>query len=60
MDSGLNLRINIRPGVAILSVLPHLNYQPWFALAEFVDNSIQSFQDCQEAIAQIDGAGAQL
>lgn len=35
-------KINIRPGVSILSVLRHLNYKPWFALAEFVDNSIQS------------------
>jgi hypothetical protein len=36
-------RINIRPGVSILSVLRHLNYRPWLAPAEFVDNSIQSF-----------------
>lgn len=36
-------KINIRPGVSILTVLPHLNYKPWFALAEFVDNSVQSF-----------------
>lgn len=35
--------VNIRPGVTVLSVLRHLNYRPWFALAEFVDNSIQSF-----------------
>ena len=34
--------VNIRPGVNILSVLPHLNYKAWYALAEFVDNSIQS------------------
>lgn len=43
------LRINIRPGVKILSVLSHLNYKPWFAVAEFVDNSIQSYLDnCTE------------
>jgi len=34
--------VSIRPGVSILSVLRHLNYRPWFALAEFVDNAIQS------------------
>ena len=34
--------VNIRPGVNVLSVLPHLNYKAWYALAEFVDNSIQS------------------
>lgn len=37
--------VNIRPGVNVLSVLPHLNYKSWFALAEFVDNSIQSSID---------------
>lgn len=41
--------VNIRPGVNILSVLPHLNYKPWYALAEFVDNSIQSsISECRE------------
>ena len=40
-----NKKINIRPGVNILSVLRHINYKPWFALAEFVDNSIQSYKD---------------
>lgn len=38
-------RINIQPGTRILSVLRHLNYRPWFALAEFVDNAVQSAQD---------------
>lgn len=36
-------KVSIRPGVSVLSVLRHLNYKPWFALAEFVDNSVQSF-----------------
>lgn len=35
--------VNIRPGVTILSVLKHLNYKPYYALAEFVDNSIDSY-----------------
>ncbi|MFW3572285.1 ATP-binding protein [Kosakonia cowanii] len=34
--------IEIRPEVTMLSVLRHLNYKPWFAMAEFVDNAIQS------------------
>ena len=38
-------KVPIRPGVSILSVLSRLNYKPWFALAEFVDNSLQSFLD---------------
>ena len=35
--------VDIRPGISVLAVLRHLNYKPWYALAEFVDNSIQSF-----------------
>ncbi len=47
--------VNIRPGVSILSVLRHLNYKPWFALAEFVDNSIQSFLTQKSRITGSDG-----
>ncbi|MYB94501.1 ATP-binding protein [Candidatus Poribacteria bacterium] len=53
-------KIQIRPGVGILSVLSHLNYKPWFAIAEFVDNSIQSFLDYREEIERIDGKDAKL
>jgi hypothetical protein len=52
--------VDIRPGVMILSVLRHLNYKPWFALAEFVDNAIQSFIANEKAIRQADGDGAKL
>ena len=52
--------INIRPGVRILSVLSHINYRPWFAIAEFVDNSIQSFLHYEREIKQWDGDKAQL
>ena len=52
--------INIRPGVRILSVLSHINYSPWFAIAEFVDNSIQSFLDNEKEIKQWDGDKAKL
>ncbi len=48
-------RVNIRPGVAILSVLRHLNYKPWFALAEFVDNSLQSYNEHREALKALHG-----
>ena len=52
--------INIRPGVGILSVLSSINYRPWFAIAEFVDNSIQSFCDYQNEIGQVDGSDTKL
>lgn len=35
--------VSVAPGVNMLRVLSHLNYKPWFALGEFVDNAIQSF-----------------
>jgi hypothetical protein len=47
--------VNIRPGVSILSVLRHLNYRPWFAMAEFVDNSLQSFLANREALQVLEG-----
>jgi len=50
-------RISIRPGTKILSVLRHLNYKPWFALAEFVDNAIQSAQEHLPALKALHGEG---
>lgn len=35
-------QINIRPGVGMLGLFPHMKYQPWYALGELVDNAIQS------------------
>ena len=52
--------IDIRPEVSVLGVFRHLNYRPWFAAAEFVDNAIQSFQDHQRELAQIDGGVGKL
>lgn len=47
--------VNIRPGVSVLSVLRHLNYKAWFALAEFVDNGVQSFQTERANLQAIHG-----
>jgi hypothetical protein len=52
--------VNIRPGVSILSVLRHLNYRPWFALAEFVDNSLQSYIDNEDALKKVEGEDFRL
>src|SRR6266700_7170017 len=53
-------RVNIRPGVGILSVLRHLNYKPWFAMAEFVDNSLQSYLHNRELLKKLHGDGFRL
>lgn len=48
-------KVSIRPGVSIFSILRHLNYKPWFALAEFVDNSVQSFVENREVLESLHG-----
>ena len=49
--------INIRPGGQYsVGAPPHLNYKAWFALAEFVDNSIQSSIDSRKALKVTDGS----
>ncbi len=53
-------KVNIRPEVTILSVLRHLNYRPWFALAEFVDNALQSYISNREKLYTNDSTGAGL
>ncbi len=58
--TGITTKVNIRPEVNILSVLRHLNYRPWFALAEFVDNAIQSYIANREQLCEADGVDAAL
>ncbi|EGV43433.1 ATP-binding protein [Bizionia argentinensis JUB59] len=52
--------VNIRPGVTILSVLKHLNYKPYYALAEFIDNAIDSFLKNEEELRKIEGKDFKL
>jgi hypothetical protein len=37
-----------------------MNYKPWFALAEFVDNAVQSYLDCQLELEFSEGEDFQL
>lgn len=53
-------KVSIRPGVSILSMLRHLNYRPWFALAEFVDNSLQSYLVNEAALKSLHGQNFRL
>jgi hypothetical protein len=46
------MRVGIRPGVNILGVLRHLEYKPWYALAEYVDNAVQSFLNNRDLLSQ--------
>ncbi|MEQ8345113.1 MAG: ATP-binding protein [Sneathiellaceae bacterium] len=52
--------VDIRPGVSVLAVLRHLNYKPWYALAEFVDNAVESFSRHRDALRGHHGEGSKL
>ncbi len=49
-------QIDITPPNRIYGTFSRLNYKPWYAIAEFVDNSTQNFYDHAQEIADVDGA----
>jgi hypothetical protein len=53
-------KVDIRPGVSVLAVLRHLNYRPWFALGEFVDNAAESFVKHRSALEDAEGPSVTL
>ncbi|WFO17520.1 ATP-binding protein [Cellulophaga baltica 4] len=56
----MNNKVNIRPNVSMLSVLRFLEYETWFALAEFVDNAIASYQTNEQILKELHGEKFQL
>ena len=60
LSSGDVASIDIRPEVSVLGVFRYLNYRPWFAAAEFVDNAIQSFQDHEAELREAGGQSVKL
>ena len=53
-------KVHIRPGVGMYSLFPHMNYKPWFALGEMVDNSIQSYFKNRDSLRKIHGPSFRL
>ena len=53
-------KVNIIPNVSMLSVLKYLEYETWYALAEFVDNSLASYLLNEKELKQIEGKKYQL
>lgn len=43
--------LNIQPQAGVIGVFSRLNYKPWYAIAEFVDNSTQSFYSHQQELS---------
>ncbi|HEX5608929.1 MAG TPA: ATP-binding protein [Solirubrobacterales bacterium] len=44
--------VEIRPGVGMLALLSSMNYKPWYALSELVDNSLASFLANRKRLAK--------
>ena len=42
-EYGDTIELNIQPAASIINVFSRLSYKPWYAIAEFVDNSTQSY-----------------
>lgn len=55
-----DVRLPIRPQVGMYSAFSRLNYKAWYAIAEFVDNSVQSFLSNKKNIEKLDGKPAHL
>lgn len=48
-------KVSIRPQVTMLSVLKFVEYETWFALAEFVDNAIASYLKNETQLKAVEG-----
>lgn len=44
--------LNIQPQAGVLGVFSRLNYKPWYAIAEFVDNATQSFYSNEKILTE--------
>ena len=53
MVSLMAKKINIRPTSSVYATYKRLSYQPWTAIAEFVDNSTQSFYDHKDELMSL-------
>lgn len=49
------MELNIQPQASILNVFSRLSYKPWYAIAEFVDNSTQSYISHSKELLAIPG-----
>ena len=48
-------QIDITPSTGVYGTYKRLSYRPWYAIAEFVDNSTQSYYDNREELKQQNG-----
>jgi len=52
--------VDIRPTVGYLSILPSISYKAWYAIAEFVDNSLESYLRNKSKLRNLHGKNWKL
>ena len=50
VNNSMSKKINIRPTTSVYATYKNIRYDPWTAIAEFVDNSTQSYYDNKERL----------
>ena len=48
------MKVQISPSVGIIKIFKHLKYESWYALAEYIDNSISSYFESKDDILKIE------
>lgn len=49
----MSKKINIRPTTGVYATYKNIRYEPWTAIAEFVDNATQSYFDHTDKLEKI-------
>jgi Histidine kinase-, DNA gyrase B-, and HSP90-like ATPase len=49
-QTALRQKLNIRPATSVYGTYRRLSYRPWYAIAEFVDNSTQNYLDHRDEL----------
>ena len=52
--------VDISPGVAVLSILKYIEYDHWYAIAEFIDNAVDSCLKNKDHLVATEGPDYQL
>ena len=60
MQSAENFKVDIRPDVAALRIFRNMSFTAWYALGEFVDNSISSAIKNTQQLKELNGPDYEL
>lgn len=57
---GQRSTVVVRPGVGMLALFPSMNYKPWYAMSEFIDNALQSWRAHADQLKDLHGGSFKL